>query len=226
MKQFEIVTQPIETEQYRDFTINERQGAVVVFTGHVREWTKGIRTQHLEYEAYIPMAEKKLAQIGKEIEEKWPGTITTIVHRIGPLQISDIAVLIAVSSPHRKAAYAANEYAIERIKEIVPIWKRKFGKMVLNGKVIKREHIMKQKGESKMKILYFAELKELLNRSTETIHLDTTLTVQEFESYLLKHHSELKSKKFQIAVNEEFVRQDDIVQPGDTIALIPPVSGG
>ena len=50
MKQFEIVTQPIETEQYRDFTINERQGAVVVFTGHVREWTKGIRTQHLEYE--------------------------------------------------------------------------------------------------------------------------------------------------------------------------------
>ena len=67
---------------------------------------------------------KKLAQIGKEIEEKWPGTITTIVHRIGPLQISDIAVLIAVSSPHRKAAYAANEYAIERIKEIVPIWKK------------------------------------------------------------------------------------------------------
>ncbi|MGC7567280.1 molybdopterin converting factor subunit 1 [Staphylococcus epidermidis] len=80
-----------------------------------------------------------------------------------------------------------------------------------------------------MKILYFAELKELLNRSTETIHLDhldTTLTVQEFESYLLKRHRELKSKKFQIAVNEEFVRQDDMVQPGDTIALIPPVSGG
>lgn len=226
MKQFEIVTQPIETEQYRDFTINERQGAVVVFTGHVREWTKGIRTQHLEYEAYIPMAEKKLAQIGKEIEEKWPGTITTIVHRIGPLQISDIAVLIAVSSPHRKAAYAANEYAIERIKEIVPIWKKEIWEDGAEWQGHQREHIMKQKRESKMKILYFAELKELLNRSTETIHLDTTLTVQEFESYLLKHHSELKSKKFQIAVNEEFVRQDDIVQPGDTIALIPPVSGG
>ncbi|MDU5911989.1 MAG: MoaD/ThiS family protein, partial [Staphylococcus epidermidis] len=66
-----------------------------------------------------------------------------------------------------------------------------------------------------MKILYFAELKELFNRSTETIHLDTTLTVQEFESYLLKRHRELKSKKFQIAVNEEFVRQDDMVQPED-----------
>ena len=55
--------------------------------------------------------------------QKWPGTITSIVHRIGPLAISDIAVLIAVSSPHRKDAYRANEYAIERIKEIVPIWK-------------------------------------------------------------------------------------------------------
>lgn len=105
MKQFEIVTEPIQTEQYREFTINEYQGAVVVFTGHVREWTKGVKTEYLEYEAYIPMAEKKLAQIGDEINEKWPGTITSIVHRIGPLQISDIAVLIAVSSPHRKDAY-------------------------------------------------------------------------------------------------------------------------
>ena len=62
MKQFEIVTQPIKTEQYREFVLNEKQGAVVVFTGHVREWTKGIRTEYLEYEAYIPMAEKKLKQ--------------------------------------------------------------------------------------------------------------------------------------------------------------------
>ncbi|MGD3155320.1 molybdenum cofactor biosynthesis protein MoaE [Staphylococcus warneri] len=124
MKQFEIVTKPIQTEPYREFTLNEHQGAMVMFTGHVREWTKGVKTEYLEYEAYIPMAEKKMALIGQEIEEKWPGTITTIVHRIGPLQISDIAVLIVVSSPHRKYAYQANEYAIERIKEIVPIWKK------------------------------------------------------------------------------------------------------
>ncbi len=81
MKQFEIVTEPIQTEQYREFTINEYQGAVVVFTGHVGRWTKGVKTEYLEYEAYIPMAEKKLAQIGDEINEKWPGTITSIVHR-------------------------------------------------------------------------------------------------------------------------------------------------
>ncbi|MBF0812157.1 MULTISPECIES: molybdenum cofactor biosynthesis protein MoaE [Staphylococcus] len=124
MKQFEVVNEPIQTEQYREFVLNEHQGAIVVFTGHVREWTKGIKTEYLEYEAYIPMAEKKLAQIGDEIAKKWPGTLTAIVHRIGPLKISDIAVLISVSSPHRKDAYRANEYAIERIKEIVPIWKK------------------------------------------------------------------------------------------------------
>lgn len=124
MKQFEVTSEPIQTEQYRSYVLNEHQGAVVVFTGHVREWTKGIKTEYLEYEAYIPMAEKKLAQIGKEINEKWPGTIVSIAHRIGNLQVSEIAVVICVSSPHRKDSYAANEYAIERIKEVVPIWKK------------------------------------------------------------------------------------------------------
>lgn len=139
MKQFEIVTEPIQTEQYREFTINEYQGAVVVFTGHVREWTKGVKTEYLEYEAYIPMAEKKLAQIGDEINEKWPGTITSIVHRIGPLQISDIAVLIAVSSPHRKDAYRANEYAIERIKKLFRFGKRNLGRWFKMARASKRE---------------------------------------------------------------------------------------
>ncbi|MBO1221265.1 molybdenum cofactor biosynthesis protein MoaE [Staphylococcus nepalensis] len=124
MKQFEVTNVPIQTEQYRQYVLNEHQGAVVIFTGYVREWTKGVKTEYLEYEAYIPMAEKKLAQIGDEISRKWPGTQTAIVHRIGPLAISDIAVLISVSSPHRKDAYQANEYAIERIKEVVPIWKK------------------------------------------------------------------------------------------------------
>ncbi|MNI56384.1 Molybdopterin synthase catalytic subunit [compost metagenome] len=107
-----------------DYVIHPGAGAVTTFTGHVREWTNGVRTLYLSYEAYIPMAEKKLAQIGSEIEDKWPGSKVSIAHRVGELQISDIAVVIAVSSPHRKSAYEANEYAIERIKEIVPIWKK------------------------------------------------------------------------------------------------------
>lgn len=70
------------------------------------------------------MAKKKLEEIGLEVQKKWPETKIAIAHRIGTLTISDIAVVIAVSAPHRLNAYKANEYAIERIKEIVPIWKK------------------------------------------------------------------------------------------------------
>ena len=66
----------------------------------------------------------EMRNLGDEIKEKWPGTIVAIAHRVDELQISDIAVVISVSSPHRQDAYKANEYAIERIKEIVPIWKK------------------------------------------------------------------------------------------------------
>ena len=124
MKMFEVVPSELDINKYHKMTVNEHQGAVCTFTGHVREWTKGTRTVHLEYEAYIPMAEKMLAQIGDEITERWPGVITAIGHRIGKLEISDIAVVIVTSSPHRTDSYRANEYAVERLKEIVPIWKK------------------------------------------------------------------------------------------------------
>ncbi|WP_166626242.1 molybdenum cofactor biosynthesis protein MoaE [Jeotgalicoccus sp. S0W5] len=124
MKMFEVVNDELDINKYHQMTVNEHQGAVCTFTGHVREWTKGTRTVHLEYEAYIPMAEKMLAQIGDEIEARWPGVITAIGHRIGKLEISDIAVVIVTSSPHRTDSYRANEYAVERLKEIVPIWKK------------------------------------------------------------------------------------------------------
>lgn len=124
MKMFEIVETPIEAKPYMDAVLHTGAGAVTVFTGHVREWTNNIRTLYLSYEAYVPMAEKKLAQIGEEIGQHWPETRVAIAHRIGELHISDIAVIIAVSAPNRKAAYEANEYAIERIKQMVPIWKK------------------------------------------------------------------------------------------------------
>lgn len=124
MSVFEIVTEPIIPQTYADYVLRPEAGAVTIFTGHVREWTQGVRTLYLAYEAYVPMAQKKLTEIGREIEQKWEGTRVAIAHRIGELQIGDIAVVIAVSSPHRSDAYEANEYAIERIKEIVPIWKR------------------------------------------------------------------------------------------------------
>lgn len=124
MKPFEVIETPIEPQKYTNYVLHAGAGAVIVFTGHVREWTHGVRTLYLSYEAYVPMAEKKLTEIGAEMEAKWPGVKVAIAHRIGEMHISDIAVVIAVSSPHRKAAYEANEYAIERIKEVVPIWKK------------------------------------------------------------------------------------------------------
>ncbi|MEK4801632.1 molybdenum cofactor biosynthesis protein MoaE [Oceanobacillus sp. FSL K6-0118] len=121
---FEIVEEPIDVEAIIEKVKRREAGAITTFMGTVREWTKGKRTVYLKYQAYKPMAVKMLTKIGDEIEEKWPNTKVAITHRIGHLDISDLAVVIAVSSPHRKAAYEANEYAIERIKQIVPIWKK------------------------------------------------------------------------------------------------------
>ena len=121
---FEIVHEPIQIEIIVNKVKRSEAGAITTFLGTVREWTNGKKTVYLEYQAYEPMAEKMLRKIGEEIEKRWPGTKVAITHRIGRLDILDIAVAIAVSSPHRKAAYEANEYAIERIKEMVPIWKK------------------------------------------------------------------------------------------------------
>lgn len=123
---FSIVDHSIVVEEVIEQVKSVNAGAITVFIGTVRELTNGKRTLYLEYQAYEPMAIKKLAEIGEEIQQKWPGTIAAITHRIGRLEISDTAVVIAVSSPHRKEAYEANEYAIERIKEMVPIWKKEF----------------------------------------------------------------------------------------------------
>ena len=121
---YEIVKEPIDIQSVIDKVIQREAGAVTTFIGTVRELTNGKKTLFLIYEAYETMAVKKLEQIGKEIEERWHGSKAAITHRIGRLEITDVAVVIAVSTPHRADAYEANRYAIERIKEIVPIWKK------------------------------------------------------------------------------------------------------
>lgn len=121
---FEIVDQSIDVEAMREKVMDRNAGAVTLFIGTVREMTKGKKTLSLQYEAYAPMAIKMFEQIEREILEQWPDVRLAITHRVGLLAISDIAVVIAVSSPHRKVAYEANEFAIERIKQIVPIWKK------------------------------------------------------------------------------------------------------
>lgn len=119
-----ITSEPIEISDVIAKVVRPEAGAVNTFIGTVREFTKGKQTLYLEYQAYVSMAEKKLEEICTEIDQKWENTKTAIAHRTGRLDISDVAVVIAVSTPHRKDAFEASRYAIERIKEIVPIWKK------------------------------------------------------------------------------------------------------
>ncbi|MBM7698565.1 molybdenum cofactor biosynthesis protein MoaE [Kurthia huakuii] len=121
---FEISDKPLVVDDVTQKVVSRNAGAITVFIGTVRELTKGKKTLSLEYEAYPAMALKMFQQIEREMHEQWPEAQLAITHRVGKLAISDIAVVIAVSSPHRKMAYEANEFAINRIKQIVPIWKK------------------------------------------------------------------------------------------------------
>jgi molybdopterin synthase catalytic subunit len=98
-------------------------GAVATFLGLVRDHNQGRKVLYLDYEAYAPLAEKALAQIVGEAQARWPGARMAIHHRTGRLEIGEASVVIAVATPHRADAFAACRYAIERIKQIVPIWK-------------------------------------------------------------------------------------------------------
>ncbi|MBM7585191.1 molybdopterin synthase catalytic subunit [Bacillus pakistanensis] len=121
---FKMTKDPININEVTNAVVKREAGAIVNFIGTVRELTDGKKTLYLEYEAYESMALKKLERIGQEIKAKWDDAEVAIVHRLGRLEISDVAVVISVSTPHRHDAYEANRYAIERIKEIVPIWKK------------------------------------------------------------------------------------------------------
>lgn len=123
-KRFRVTEQPISADAVIRLVSNPYAGAVLTFVGTVREFTRGQRTVSLTYEAYAPMAEAKMRQIAEEIQQRWPGTEVAIHHRIGQLQIEEIAVVIAVAAAHRDESFAAGRYAIERLKQIVPIWKK------------------------------------------------------------------------------------------------------
>jgi molybdopterin synthase catalytic subunit len=121
---FKIVDGPIEHIQLEDAVRTEADGAVIVFRGVARRFSRGRNVVHLEYEAYPEMAEKVMSEIGDEMKTRWPITEVAIVHRTGVLEIGQASVAIAVSAPHRGEAFAACQYAIDRLKQIVPIWKK------------------------------------------------------------------------------------------------------
>jgi molybdopterin synthase catalytic subunit len=99
-------------------------GAVVTFLGTVRDLTGERRTVALDYDAYPGMAEKKMAEIEHDTRERWPVGDLVLVHRLGHLEVGDVSVAVAVSCPHRAQAFEACRHAIDRLKELVPIWKK------------------------------------------------------------------------------------------------------
>ena len=123
----EIVEQTISVDEVVARVANPANGAVVTFIGVVRGVTEGRETLYLEYEAYPEMAEKVLQQIADEIRARWTDIrAAAIVHRVGRLEIGETAVVIALAASHRAQTFDALRYAIDRIKDIAPIWKKEF----------------------------------------------------------------------------------------------------
>ena len=122
---FRIVEKPIEVGAIVTGAFRPDCGAVATFVGTTRvDESSGASVKYLEYEAYRPMADRKLEEIGAELEERWTVGHVSIVHRIGRVYPGEPSVVMVVASPRRDPAFEASRYAIERIKEIVPIWKR------------------------------------------------------------------------------------------------------
>jgi molybdopterin synthase catalytic subunit len=124
MIDIQLLDTPLSPQICVDFVSNDNAGGISVFIGTVRNQTKGKEVVRLDFEAYAPMAISEMRKIAEQAAAKWPIEKMAIHHRVGSLQIQEIAVVIAVATPHRKAAFEACQYAIDTLKETVPIWKK------------------------------------------------------------------------------------------------------
>jgi molybdopterin synthase catalytic subunit len=119
-----VTAKPLSADAALERVRGEDAGGICLFIGTVRSSSRGKRVTLLEYEAYPEMAEAKIAEIAREAAQRWGPLRIAIHHRIGRLAIGDDAVVIAVAAPHRGESFAACRFAIDRLKEIVPIWKK------------------------------------------------------------------------------------------------------
>jgi molybdopterin synthase catalytic subunit len=116
--------EPLDEAEVVQRVAAQDTGGVVTFVGTVRDHARGHAIQYLEYEAYPEMAEREMEKIADQAGQRWPGVRVAIAHRVGHLEIGDAAVVIAACAPHRAEAFAACRYAIDTLKESVPIWKK------------------------------------------------------------------------------------------------------
>jgi molybdopterin synthase catalytic subunit len=119
----DICDGPLPVEQLARAVESPRHGAVVTFLGVVRGNSRGHSIDYLEYQAYRPMALREMANIAQELRERWD-VPCAMAHRVGRLEVGEASIAIAVASPHRGVAFEACHYAIDRVKETVPIWKK------------------------------------------------------------------------------------------------------
>ncbi|MCG8608803.1 molybdenum cofactor biosynthesis protein MoaE [bacterium] len=101
-------------------------GAVVLFLGRVRNLSEGREVQRMDYEAYPEMAEAKMREIEQEVVKRWPVEKIVLIHRVGKIELGEVSVAITVAGPHRQQAFEACRYAIDTLKETVPIWKKEY----------------------------------------------------------------------------------------------------
>jgi molybdopterin synthase catalytic subunit len=123
-KLFRITDKPINPQELHDFVSTEQNGGIVVFTGTVRRWNEGQMVHWLEYEAYQDAAEEVMANIARQIEERWGITDVAMAHRVGRLEVGEVAVVVAIGAPHRGEAFDACEFGIDTLKATAPIWKK------------------------------------------------------------------------------------------------------
>src|SRR5262249_35997557 len=121
---FELTTEPLDVGEIARRVVLPECGATVTLDGYAREWTNGRRTLHLIYEAYPAMALSEMKRLGEQAHQEFKISHIGIVHRTGHLNIGETSVVIAVSAPHRAAAFEACEWAIRELKRTVPIWKK------------------------------------------------------------------------------------------------------
>ncbi|MEM6724649.1 MAG: molybdenum cofactor biosynthesis protein MoaE [Bacteroidota bacterium] len=124
MIDIQLLETPLDAQTCMDQVASPKAGGTTVFVGTVRNETNRKKVIRLEFEAYAPMAISEMRKIAEQIEARWQALHVSIHHRVGVLDIKDIAVIIAVATPHRAAAFEACQFAIDTLKETVPIWKK------------------------------------------------------------------------------------------------------
>lgn len=124
MSLIEITDQPIDTDELTKSLIHEEFGGVDIFIGNIRKYTDEIVTEKIEYTTYKEMAEKEMQKLADKVLAK--GFDVVMVHRVGELQLADVAVFIGVAAPHRSEAFKDCQWLIDQLKKTVPIWKKEY----------------------------------------------------------------------------------------------------